>query len=176
MTSSALVAAFLILVAARLAHGARLARRARPSPRPTGAAGPDPGPGAAAAAPTASDAAASDDVLGSFSIVSMFMRADIVVKAVMILLLLASLWSWAIIFNKWLALADLKRKARASSRKMFWSGQSLDELYQQFAATQRSSHGGDVRRGAARMAPRLRRRRARAKASSPASRSASTRR
>src|ERR1700755_3582714 len=53
---------------------------------------PPPGTGASAGAPT--------DVLGSFSIVSMFMRADIVVKAVMILLLVSSLWSWTIIFNK----------------------------------------------------------------------------
>ena len=76
----------------------------------------------------------------------MFMRADMVVKTVMILLLLASLWSWTIIFNKWLALGSLKRKARAKFEKIFWSGQSLDELYQQFSARDRSSHGGDVRR------------------------------
>jgi biopolymer transport protein TolQ len=63
----------------------------------------------------------------------MFLRADYVVKAVMILLLLASLWSWTIIFNKLVALSGLKRKARRFE-KLFWSGQSLDELYQQFAA------------------------------------------
>src|SRR3954467_10950836 len=73
------------------------------------------------------------DVSGSFSIVSMFMRADIVVQAVMVLLLLASLWSWTIIFNKLVILANLKRKARRFE-KVFWSGQSLDELYQQFSA------------------------------------------
>jgi biopolymer transport protein TolQ len=73
------------------------------------------------------------DVAGGFSIVSMFLRADIVVKAVMILLLLASLWSWTIIFNKLMTLSSLKRKAR-KFEKLFWSGQSLDELYQQFAA------------------------------------------
>ncbi|MEI7790295.1 MAG: protein TolQ [Alphaproteobacteria bacterium] len=63
----------------------------------------------------------------------MFMRADIIVKAVMILLLLASLWSWTIIFNKLVTLSNLKRKARRFE-KLFWSGQSLDELYQAFAA------------------------------------------
>jgi len=51
----------------------------------------------------------------------------------MVLLVLASLWSWAIIFNKWIALGALRRKA-AKFEKIFWSGQSLDELYQQFAA------------------------------------------
>jgi len=70
---------------------------------------------------------------GNFSIVESFLRADIVVKTVMVLLLLASLWSWAIIINKWIALGNLKRKA-AKFEKTFWSGQSLDELYQQFAA------------------------------------------
>jgi biopolymer transport protein TolQ len=70
---------------------------------------------------------------GGFSVVASFLRADYVLKAVMILLLLASLWSWAIIFNKWIILSGLKRKA-AKFEKIFWSGQSLDELYQQFAA------------------------------------------
>ena len=70
---------------------------------------------------------------GNFSIVSMFLRADIVVKAVMILLLVASLWSWTIIFNKLVTISGLKRKARRFE-KIFWSGQSLDELYQQFSA------------------------------------------
>jgi len=77
--------------------------------------------------------APAGDVAGSFSIVSMFLRADIVVKVVMVLLLLASLWSWTIIFNKLIILSSLKRKAR-KFEKVFWSGQSLDELYQQFGA------------------------------------------
>jgi biopolymer transport protein TolQ len=77
--------------------------------------------------------ALAGDVTGSFSIVSIFLRADIVVKVVMVMLLLASLWSWTIIFNKLIVLSSLKRKARRFE-KLFWSGQSLDELYQQFGA------------------------------------------
>jgi biopolymer transport protein TolQ len=77
--------------------------------------------------------APAGDVAGSFSIVSMFLRADIVVKVVMVLLLLASLWSWTIIFNKLIILSSLKRKAR-KFEKVFWSGLSLDELYQQFGS------------------------------------------
>jgi biopolymer transport protein TolQ len=69
---------------------------------------------------------------GGFNLVSMFITSGLVVKGVMILLLLASLFSWAIIFNKWLALGALKRKA-ARFEKLFWSGPSLDELYQQIA-------------------------------------------
>jgi biopolymer transport protein TolQ len=52
----------------------------------------------------------------------------------LITLFLASLWSWAIILNKWMALGTLKRRA-TKFEKTFWSGQSLDELYQQFAKT-----------------------------------------
>jgi biopolymer transport protein TolQ len=62
----------------------------------------------------------------------MFMSADWIVKAVMIVLLVFSLWSWTIIINKGLALGTLRRRA-AKFEKIFWSGQSLDELYQQFA-------------------------------------------
>jgi biopolymer transport protein TolQ len=67
------------------------------------------------------------------SVISVFLRADPVVKAVMVILLIASLWSWTIIINKWLAFGTLKRRA-TKFEKVFWSGQSLDELYQQFAA------------------------------------------
>ena len=60
------------------------------------------------------------------------MRADPMVKTVFALLLLASLWSWAIIINKWLALGRLRRRAD-KFEKTFWSGLSLDELYEQFS-------------------------------------------
>jgi biopolymer transport protein TolQ len=91
-----------------------------------------------AAAPTANVdtsglVGVSNPAAGGFSIVESFLRADVIVKTVMVLLLLASLWSWAIIINKWIVLGRLKRKA-ARFEKVFWSGQSLDELYQQFAA------------------------------------------
>ena len=94
------------------------------------------GPAAQSQALEAPPGAATGGLLsdtGGFSIVSTFMRADHVVQAVMIFLLLASLWSWTIIFNKLVTISGLKRKAR-KFEKLFWSGQSLDELYQQFAA------------------------------------------
>lgn len=112
---------------------------------PASAQAPQSGPIAAPTGPAAQSqslapppgiAASSGGLLGdtgSFSIVSMFMHSDYVVEAVMILLLVASLWSWTIIFNKLMTLSGLKRKARRFE-KLFWSGQSLDELYQQFAA------------------------------------------
>lgn len=107
-----------------------------PSAAPTGEPAAVQELGAPEAAPTTNiDASGLAQIGGggNFSIVESFLRADIIVKTVMVLLLLASLWSWAIIINKGIALGNLKRKA-AKFEKTFWSGQSLDELYQQFAA------------------------------------------
>lgn len=63
-----------------------------------------------------------------FSIWGMFMEADPVVKGVMILLVIASIWSWAIIIDKSLTLGGLKSKAR-KFEDLFWSGKPLEELY-----------------------------------------------
>ena len=68
-----------------------------------------------------------------FSILALFLRADVVVKVVIILLFLASIWCWAIIFEKVLGLRRLN--ARASDfESAFWSGSSLDELYDRIGA------------------------------------------
>lgn len=64
----------------------------------------------------------------NFSIWSLFMRADWIVKAVMIILMLASLWCWAIIFEKWLSMRRLNARANDFEQD-FWSGSSLDKLY-----------------------------------------------
>jgi len=129
-----IAAAFLILIAALALPVVESQAWAQNAPPIAAPAGPQAESQSLAAPPGAASASGMSEMLsGNFSIVSMFMRADIVVKAVMILLLLASLWSWTIIFNKLLAISSLKRKARRFE-KLFWSGQSLDELYQQFAA------------------------------------------
>ena len=65
---------------------------------------------------------------GGFSFLELFLQAHLVVKIVMIGLLLASVWSWAIIVEKLVSF----RRARVEAdrfEQMFWSGQSLDELY-----------------------------------------------
>jgi biopolymer transport protein TolQ len=128
-----LVAALWLLAATPVVpvlESQALAQNAPPIAAPVG---PQAESQSLAAPPGTPASPAGDAVTGNFSIVSMFLRADIVVKAVMILLLLASLWSWTIIFNKLFAISSLKRKARRFE-KLFWSGQSLDELYQQFSA------------------------------------------
>jgi biopolymer transport protein TolQ len=66
----------------------------------------------------------------TFTPVGLFLRADFVVKSVLLLLILASFWSWVLIIDKWLSIGKLKRKA-LRFEKTFWSGRSLDELYAQ---------------------------------------------
>ncbi|GAB6053206.1 protein TolQ [Magnetospira thiophila] len=63
-----------------------------------------------------------------FSMWGLFIKADLIVKGVMILLVLASVWCWAIIFEKSLRLRRLNKMASQFEDK-FWSGGSLDELY-----------------------------------------------
>jgi biopolymer transport protein TolQ len=62
------------------------------------------------------------------SIISLFMQADLIVKLVLFLLLAASFWSWAVIFDKFIRLRSLRNDAEAFEES-FWSGGSLDDLY-----------------------------------------------
>jgi biopolymer transport protein TolQ len=66
--------------------------------------------------------------LAEVSLMGMFWAAHIVVKLVMLGLLLASVWCWAIIINKLILFARAQR-AMAQFEDVFWSGKSLDELY-----------------------------------------------
>jgi biopolymer transport protein TolQ len=63
-----------------------------------------------------------------FSVWSLFLRADVIVKAVIIILLIASIWCWAIIFEKTLWLRRLNAWASAFETS-FWSGGSLEDLF-----------------------------------------------
>ncbi len=57
---------------------------------------------------------------------TLFFEADPVVKGVMLILAVASLWSWAVAADKWLQFGDLEAQARKFERD-FWSGRSMDE-------------------------------------------------
>ena len=70
------------------------------------------------------DAASSAD---SFSIIAVFLRADWVVKGVMVGLALASLWSWTVIIDKIFRFAALNGEADKFEGKMS-AGRSLDEV------------------------------------------------
>jgi biopolymer transport protein TolQ len=67
------------------------------------------------------------------SIVGMFMNADWIVKIVVVMLILASFWSWAIIFDKLIRLRGLRAKAN-QFEETFWSGISLEDLYDRVGA------------------------------------------
>jgi biopolymer transport protein TolQ len=72
------------------------------------------------------------DAHTDMSLIGLFMQAHIVVKIVMLGLAGASIWSWAIIINKWLALRGIRARMDEFEDR-FWSGQSLDELYRDLA-------------------------------------------
>ncbi len=59
----------------------------------------------------------------------LFMMADPVVKAVMLMLIFASIWCWAIIIQKRSLIAMLNRRA-SRFEDSFWSGEPLDKIYQ----------------------------------------------
>jgi len=63
------------------------------------------------------------------SVIALFMQADWVVKAVVIMLFMASVWCACIVVGKWLS---LRKRFRAADRfeDTFWSGTSLSELYE----------------------------------------------
>jgi len=67
-------------------------------------------------------------VAHDLSIIGLFLEADMIVKFVLFLLLAASFWSWAVIFDKITKLRRLSREAE-SFEESFWSGGSLDDLY-----------------------------------------------
>lgn len=67
------------------------------------------------------------------SIWGLFMAADLVVKAVMLMLILASIWSWAIIFEKLRAIRNEYRLADDFEDE-FWSGGAIDRLYDDLGA------------------------------------------
>ena len=65
-----------------------------------------------------------------FSMFGMFLKSDWVVKLVIILLVIFSIQSWKIIIQK-ILLINKQRKISKQFENYFWSGISLDELYQQ---------------------------------------------
>jgi biopolymer transport protein TolQ len=84
-----------------------------------------PGPGAAEAM--------------DFSVLALFLRATLTVKVVMLLLIGASIWSWAIIIDKYFRYARARRDS-TMFEDAFWSGQPLDELFDRVGQKPRSAH------------------------------------
>ncbi len=65
----------------------------------------------------------------STSIFSLISSSDIIGKSVMLLLVIASVWAWAVIIDKLINLSQL-RKRIAAFESIFWSGAVLDQLYE----------------------------------------------
>lgn len=64
----------------------------------------------------------------TLSPIALFLQADWVVKAVMLGLLLASIWTWAIIIGFWLKLGRTRKKSAAFERD-FWKADDIDAFY-----------------------------------------------
>jgi biopolymer transport protein TolQ len=69
----------------------------------------------------------------NLSIIQLISQASLIVKVVMGMLLLASMYSWTIIFFK-RAVLKRARKALLDFEKRFWSGADLGELYKRISA------------------------------------------
>ena len=82
-------------------------------------------------------ALAGSQAIHSFSMYGMFMQADIVVKLVMILLLMASFWCWAIIIEKWYLFRNVRQKSQRFESD-FWSSEALDKFYEK--SKKRANH------------------------------------
>tara|TARA_B100000700_G_scaffold329497_1_gene451425 strand:- start:1464 stop:2183 length:720 start_codon:yes stop_codon:yes gene_type:complete len=66
-----------------------------------------------------------------FSMMSLFLEADIVVKSVIVILILASIYSWYVIVSKIERLRRLKQHENEFD-EIFWSGNSFEDLFETF--------------------------------------------
>jgi len=66
-----------------------------------------------------------------FSLLSLFLRADLVVKSVIIILVVASVYSWTVIISKIVKMRQLKQLDNEFD-EIFWSGNSFEDLYDTF--------------------------------------------
>ncbi|HDZ75205.1 MAG TPA: protein TolQ [Aurantimonas coralicida] len=77
---------------------------------------------------------------GTVSLWDLFWQAGFVVKLVMIGLLFASVWTWAIIIDKSMRYGRFRRQLNKFEAN-FWSGQSLEELYHSLSERKTSGMG-----------------------------------
>lgn len=70
----------------------------------------------------------SEEAVVDITLWGLFLQADVVVKLVMLMLLLASIWCWSIIINKLTGMRRVNRDADGFEDE-FWSGGSLEDLY-----------------------------------------------
>jgi len=66
--------------------------------------------------------------MDDFSVIDLFLQASLIVQSVMILLLMVSIISWIVIFERYFNLNRIK-EANKAFEKEFWSGKDLNDLY-----------------------------------------------
>ena len=69
-----------------------------------------------------------------FSIISLFLRADVIVKSVIIILIASSIYSWAIIFDKIRLFRKINKSAEEFEEK-FWRSKSAETFYNSLPST-----------------------------------------
>jgi biopolymer transport protein TolQ len=67
-----------------------------------------------------------------FSLIQLFLRADFIVKAVIIILIAASVYSWALIFEKYKLFKKIEKSTTTFEEK-FWKSKSAESFYNSFA-------------------------------------------
>jgi len=90
--------------------------------------GTTPLPGAPTGSVDTATLAGSVPVPTDMTIWHLFLQSDVIVKFVIVLLVIASFWSWTIIFNKVMRLRRLRARAKRFEES-FWSGGSLEDLF-----------------------------------------------
>ena len=67
-----------------------------------------------------------------FSLIQLFLRADFIVKAVIVILIAASVYSWALIFDKYKLFKKIE-KSTTSFEEKFWKSKSAESFYNSFS-------------------------------------------
>ena len=68
-----------------------------------------------------------------FSLMSLFFRADIIVKSVIIILIVCSVYSWAVIIEKFRLFKKINKSSEEFEEK-FWDSKSAETFYNSLPA------------------------------------------
>lgn len=79
------------------------------------------------------DSTITNHISHDLSLIGLMGNADIVVKIAIFFMVVASIWSWTIIFEKYITFNKLYNKTE-KFEKIFWSGQLLEQLYERIKA------------------------------------------
>ena len=75
-----------------------------------------------------------------FSLIQLFLRADFIVKAVIIILIVASIYSWALIFEKYKLFKKIE-KSTTNFEEKFWKTRSAESFYNSFTNREKDPVG-----------------------------------